>query len=202
MLDKIYRLPKILIASLFLVAGVVFILLNDPPHTFCDTQVEHFKKVQKGILYKDSKDFHKEKSLLERKRQFCQKEQAPGTCYEYFEYLKRLLKDLKLLSEECAPKILQSGEVKGAFSKALSLITALAWREEILTGKVSKYNWLGRPDLFLFCELKNKYIMTYGREDYQRLEQGILNLLPFDKKYSLALIHKKTILSEKCSAYR
>ena len=202
MIDKIYRLPKFLIASLFIGMGIVFILFNDPPHTFCDTQVGHFKKVQEGILYKDTKDFHREKSILERKRQLCQKESAPGTCYEYFHYLRRLLKDLKLLSEECAPKIYQSLEVKRAFSKALSLMTALAWREEVLTGKVSKYNWLGRPDLFLFCELKRNYITNYDRESYRRLERQIVNLLPFDKKYSLALIQKKTILSESCSAYR
>lgn len=199
---KLYRLPKFLIASLLIGIGIVFILISDPPHTFCDTQIEHFKKVQKGILYKNPKDFHEEKSILERKRQSCQKTNAPGTCYDYFHYLKRLLRDLRLLSKECAPKIYQSLEVKKAFSQALTLMTALAWREEILTGKVSKYNWLGRPDLFLFCELKRKYIMNYGRESYGQLEQQILNLLPFDKKYSLELIQKRTILSEPCSAYR
>ena len=202
MLYKIYTLPKFLIAVLFIGLGVIFILINDPPHTFCDTQIEHFERVQKGILYKNTSDFHKEKSILERKRQACQKENAPGACYGYFHYLKRLLKDLKLLSEECSALIYQSGVVKKAFSQALSLMTALAWREGILTGIVSKYNWFSRPDLFLFCELKRNYIRNYGRENYKKLEKQILNLLPFDKKYSLALIHKKTILSESCASYR
>ena len=202
MLNKLYRLPKFFIASLFIGLGIAFILINEPPHTFCDTQVEHFKKVQTGILYKNKKDFHKESSILERKRLLCQKENAPGTCYDYFHYLKRLLKDLKLLSRECAPMIYQSLKVKKTFSQALSVMTALAWREEVLTGKVSKYNWLTRPDLYLFCDLKRNYVVNYGKENYMQLEQQILNLLPFDKKHPIALIQRRTILSESCSAYR
>ena len=202
MLDKIYSLPKFLIAVLFIGGGVIFILINDPPHTFCDTQIEHFERVQRGILYKNQKDFHKEKSILERNRQACQKENAPGTCYEYFRYLKRLLKDLKLLSKECSSIIYQRVEVKKAFSQALSLMTALAWREEVLTGTVDRYNWFSRPDLFLFCELKRTYINNYGRENYKPLEQQIVNLLPFEKKYSVSLIHKRSLLAVPCSAYR
>ena len=165
MLSSIYRLPRPLLASLLIGGGIAYILLNDPPHTFCDTQIKHFKKVQIGVLYKNPKDFHAEKSTLQRKQNTCQKESAPGACYEYFFYLKRLLKDLRLLSKECAPLVYQTSEVKGAFSSALGLITALAWREEVLTGRVSKYNWLSHPDLFLFCDLKAKYILNYGKRE-------------------------------------
>ena len=68
MLNDIYKLPKTLLAILLIGGGIVFILLNDPPHTFCDAQVEHFKRVQRGILYKNPKDFHTEKSTLKRKK--------------------------------------------------------------------------------------------------------------------------------------
>ena len=202
MLNDIYKLPKTLLAILLIGGGIVFILLNDPPHTFCDTQVEHFKRVQRGILYKNPKDFHTEKSTLKRKKNTCQKENAPGACYEYFAYLRRLLKDLRLLSKKCLPLIYEATEMKEAFSAALSLMTALAWREEILTGKVSKYNWLTRPDLFLFCELKTKYIMNYGKENYNLLEKSIIKLLPVKQKVSPKYIKKKTILSDSCVAYR
>ena len=202
MLNTLYKLPKTLLASLLIGAAILFIIMNDPPHTFCDTQIEHFKRVQKGILYKNPKDFHKEKSVLKRKKNTCEKENAPGACYEYFAYLRRLLKDFRILSKECAPMIYKSSEVKKALSSALSLMTALAWREEVLTGKVSKYKWLTRPDLFLFCDLKTKYIRNYGKESYHLLEKEILELLPIKQKVPPHLMLKKTILSEPCATYR
>ena len=202
MLNTLYKLPKPLLASLFIGGGILFIILNDPPHTFCDSQIEHFKRLQKGILYKNPKDFHKEKSLLKRKKDICQKENAPGACYEYFAYLKRLLRDLRVLSQECTQLIYSTAEIKQALSSALTLMTAIAWRKEVLTGRVSKYNWLVRADLYLFCEIKNKYIMNYGQEDYRLLENQILTLLPLQQKISTQMLIKMTILSESCAAYR
>ena len=195
MLNKLYRLPKALLAALFIGAGILFILINDPPHTFCDTQVEHFEKLQSGITYKTHEFFRKNRTLcrkkdapkscdplLERKRKLCQKENAPGTCYEYFAYLRHFLKDLPLLSKECSPLIYNNPKVKKLFSSAMTLMTALAWREEILTGKISKYNWLTWPDLSLFCDLKTRYIMNYGKESYFQLEKKILKTLALHKK--------------------
>ena len=215
MLNKLYRLPKAFLAVLFIGGGILFILMNDPPHTFCDTQVEHFKKLQRGITYKTHKFFKKNRvlcrkkdapkacdHLLERKRKLCQKENAPGACYEYFAYLKRFLKDLRLLSKKCSPLIYNTSEIKKIFSSSLTLMTALAWREEILTGKISKYNWLTWPDLSLFCDLKTRYIMYYGKESYFQLENKILKLLPSTKKIASEYMLKKTILSESCTAYR
>ena len=202
MLSAFYTLPKTLLAILIIGLGILFILLGDPPHQFCDSQVEHFKRLQKGLLYKNPKDFHKEKSILKRKKNLCQMENAPGACYEYFAYLKRLLKDFRVLSQKCQPMIYATREVKKALSSALTLIVALAWREELLTGVVSKYNWLTRPDMYLFCEIKSKYIMQYGRKDYDRLENQILKLLPFKKGHSLQVVRRYSILSESCLKYR
>ena len=202
MLNTLYKLPKSLLASLFIGGGIFFIILNDPPHTFCDSQIEHFKRLQTGILYKNPKDFHKEKSLLKRKKDTCQKENAPGACYEYFAYLKRLLRDFRVLSQKCAPMIYSTTEVKQALSSALTLMTAIAWREEVLTGRVSKYNWLTRADLYLFCKIKTKYIMNYGQENYRLLENQIITLLPLQKKISAQMVIKRTILLEPCVAYR
>ena len=201
MLSNLYKLPKAVIAFLVIGGAIIFIILGDPPHTFCDTQLEHFKSLQKGLLYEDSKDFHKEKSLLKRKNQTCQQANAPGACYEYFAYLKRLLKDFRVLSAKCKPIIFSETQVKSALSSALTLITALAWREEVLTGQVSKYNWLTRSDMFLFCGIKNTYMQHYDMPAYEKLEQKILNLLPTQNK-NRELIFKWSILSESCLKYK
>ena len=202
MLEALYKLPRFLLVSLLIGGGLVFILLNDPPHTLCDTQVEHFKKTQKGILYENPKDFHEEKSILKRKQEICQKEGSQGSCYDYFVYLKRLLRDFRILSEECAPLLYNSSKVKQALSSALSLMTALAWNNKLVVGKAKKYNWLTRSDLFLFCQLKTTYISQYGRAKYTLLEEEIFGLLPLENKTSSKFLLKKTLLSESCQFYR
>ena len=201
MLSNLYKLPKPLIAFLVIGGAIVFILFNDPPHTFCDTQLEHFKSIQTGFVYPDRKDFHKEKSRLNRKKQACQSENTPGSCYEYFFYLKKLLKDFRILSSECQSYIFSDLKIKSALSSALTLMTALAWREEVLTGRVSKYNWLNRTDMSLFCSIKDKYIQNYGMQVYERLEQQILSLLPTENK-NKNLVFKWSILSEPCLKYK
>ena len=202
MLNSLYKLPKSLLAVLFIGGGIAFMILNDPPHTFCDSQIEQFKKIQRGILYRNPKDFHKEKSILNRTKNTCWTEGAPGACYEYFAYLKRLLKDFHVLSPDCVHLIYSTPAVQQALSSALTLMTALAWREEVLAGQVSKFNWLTRADLSLFCEVKNKYIVQYGQENYQLLENQIINQLPLQRKVSGQLIKKRSILSEPCAIYR
>ncbi|MCY4321292.1 MAG: hypothetical protein OXC37_02660 [Bdellovibrionaceae bacterium] len=201
MLSNLYKLPKPLIAFLVIGGAIIFILLNDPPHTFCDTQVEHFKSIQTGFVYPDRKDFHEEKSRLKRKQQLCQSENTPGACYEYFFYLRKLLKDFRVLSTKCQLYIFSDIKVKSALTSALTLMTALAWRKEVLTGRVSKYNWLNRSDMTLFCNIKDKYIQNYGMETYKKLEGQILSLLNTENK-NKNLILKWSILSESCLKYK
>ena len=201
MLSNLYKLPKAVLASLVIGGAIVLIIYTDRPHNFCDTQLEHFKSIQTGLLYKDGKDFHAEKSRLERTKQNCETETAPGTCYEYFAYLKRLLKDFRVLSTQCKSLIFSKVKVKSALESALKLMTALAWREEVLSGRISKYNWLTRSDIYLFCDIKGKYIQNYGQTAYVNLEQAILNLLP-SKNQNKKLILRWSILSESCLKYQ
>ena len=189
-MNQLYKLPKALLAILFIGGGIAFILLDDPPHTFCDTQIEHFRQTQTVV-----------REGLKRERGLCEKENAPGACYEYFAYLKRFLRGFRLLSPECAELVYKNSETQNVFSSALALMTALAWREEILTGRVSKYNWLTRPDLFLFCDLKEEYKTRYGEASYLLLEKNILSLLPLSRKIQPAYLLKSSLLSENCKIY-
>lgn len=202
MLNSIYKLPRPLLATILVGGGVLLIILKEPPYTFCDSQIEQFQKLQKGILYGNPADIHTEKSILTRKWILCRKENAPGACYEYFSYLRRLLRDLLVLSQECADLVYAKEEVQKALSSALALITALAWREEVLTGQLSKFNWLSRSDMYLFCDIKRKYLNNYGEQAYLKLEADILKLLPLQQEVSPKFLIKKTILSEPCIKYK
>ena len=200
-MSDLYKLPKIVIAFVVIIGTIAFVLISDPPHTFCDTQLEHFKTNQKGIIYKDSKDYHKIKSAIKRTKQICKTKNSSGGCYDYFFYLKKVLKDLRLLSNECKAQIFIDSKVKKTLEDALILMPTLAWRENVLFNRVSKFNWLKQSDLALFCDIKKNYILEYGRNKYQILEKKILNTLPTKSK-NKNLILKKSILSESCLKYQ
>ena len=201
MLSGLYKLPKALIAFLFIIGAIVLMLLGSPPHDLCDSQIEHFEEIQKGFLYEDSSDFHEIKSKLERQKKNCETENSPGSCYEYFSVLQKLLKDFFLLSPECKEKVFSIPKVKASLEEALTLMTALAWRKDLLYGRLSKFNWLKRPDMFLYCKIKTKYILEYGQNSYEALETKILDSLPADSK-NKELIYKWSLLSESCLKYR
>ena len=201
MLSSLYKLPKTLLAFLLIGGAIALMLFSDPPHNLCDTQIEHFQEIQTGILYPDSSDFHQIKSRLQRHKKNCETEKSPGSCYEYFSLLKKLLRDFSVLSPECKSQIFSSSKVKKALQEALTLMTALAWRPELLSGKFSKLHWLKSPDMSLYCDIKSRYNLEYGQRDYQQLEAQIVSQLP-SKSRDKNLIHKWSLLSESCNPYR
>jgi len=202
MLDAfIKKLPKSLVAIVAIGIGIAFILLNDPPHTFCDTQLENFKSAQSGILFKDPKDKVSLYPLMVKLLKTCRATVAPGACYEYFSYLNRLLLDFKIIVNECLEPLSQIQEVKDHLFIGVSTMVELAWREEVLAGRVSKLNWLKYPDLSLFCQIKKHIVLFYGRDTLKQFEQTVLSRLPNAKKASLLTIRKFSILSEPCGKY-
>jgi len=208
-MSELYKLPKIFIAFLAMGGTIALLLMGDPPHAFCDTQVEHFKEVQKGKTYKDTnskdyksyKDKKNYKTHKERTKENCESQNSSGACYDYFSYLRQFLKDLQLLSHECRDQIFNDTKVKKSLEEALALITALAWRQEVIYGRVTKFNWLKPNHMALFCDLKKSYILQYGRTQYQSLEASILQQLPAEK-INKEMILKGSILSESCLKYQ
>ncbi|MBC6416159.1 MAG: hypothetical protein GDA46_07255 [Bdellovibrionales bacterium] len=199
-MSSLYKLPKIILAFIFIGGAVFLIIVSEPPHTLCDTQIQNFKQNQKGFIYNNSKDFHKNKSILKRKKKNCEEGNSQGSCHDYFFLLKKILKDLQLISNECKPQIFADTKVKKTFAEALTLMTALAWREEVVLGHLSKINWLTKTDLSLFCQIKSKYLFEYGRNSYKKLEKQIINLIPNNTK-NKSLLLKWSLLSEDCYKY-
>ena len=185
-MQAIYKLPKLLLAVLLIGGGIAYILISDPPHKFCDSQLEHFRKVQK-------------ETPLGKERKLCKEENRPGSCYEYFARLRRFVRNFRILSEECLPLVYAQPEIRKALAGGLALMTALAYREGVLSAGLSKYNWLTEPDLHLFCQLKTKYTLFYGQAEYKQLEIRILNLLPVQRRVPADFLIRKTILTEPCS---
>ena len=211
MLQNIYRLPRWFLATVFIGAGIAFIIFNDRPHKFCDTQIKHFQSVQK--------------TNFTRLIKICRETNSPGGCYKLFFHLNRLLKNFYLVSPRCFSRLSQiqitkesrfktanltkeekkdlnkKSSVKEVLFQGVELMVILAWRENVLSGRVSKFNWLGPADMTLFCALKEAVISFYGRDSLRAFENQLVEKLSAKQKAPSQEIRRHSILSENCALY-
>ena len=162
MMKSLYKLPRSVLATLLIGLGIAIIVLSDPPHHICDTQIEHFKS-------KQSKSGDWEKLLKN-----CRETNTPGGCYQMFAHLRRTLTHFYLVSKECIEPLSKQSLVKNKLQEGLEWMTRLAWREEALLNKVDKFNWLGPSDMTLFCNLKDRLIVFYGQKSFSTFEKQLL----------------------------
>ena len=189
-MKSLYKLPRPVLATLLIGIGIFFIISNDPPHHMCDTQIEHFNQKQSQL------------GDREKKMQYCRDTNSPGGCYDLFSYLNRTLKNFYLVSQECLPSLSNKTNIKKIMLEGMELMVQLAWREEVLSGKVDKFNWLGYADMTLFCDLKDRIIAFYGHSTFDNFEKTLLAKFSADKPVNPTLVRKKSILSEYCTNYR
>ena len=189
-MKSLYKLPRPVLATLLIGIGIAFIVLNDPPHHICKTQIEHFESKQSKI------------GDWEKLVKSCRETNTPGGCYEMFFHLQTTLTHFYLVAKECIEPFSKQSKVKKKLLEGLEWMVRLAWREEALSGKVDKFNWLGPSDMNLFCNLKDRVIVFYGRKTFNNFEKQLLSSLSSDKTASPEIVKKKSILSEYCANYR
>ena len=194
-------LPKSVIATLAIAAGIAFIIMSEPPHTICDSQLEVFKKAQQKFLFLDTKKKAIKTTQFEYLRDFCMAANNPGGCYELFQDLKMMLKDLSTVPSDCNSKVGDVPEVKRAIWKANDLLVRLAWGEKPPSTYFQKFGVLDKADISLFCQMKAKAIEFYGESEWESFREKIFKDLPGAQSLARNQIWEMSIISENCSRY-
>jgi hypothetical protein len=196
----IQSLPRNVLAFLAIAGGIALIVINSPPHTVCESQVEIVKKLQKKFLYKDDKSKIKT-TKYERLRDTCKGSNNPGGCYEYFAELKNLLHDLGTMPSDCSGSINSIGPVKSALWESAELLVQLAWGEKPPTSYQGKFGWLEVADISLFCQLKSRIISFYGDPAWNSFREKISVELPGAQPMTRNQIWDMSLFSENCARY-
>jgi hypothetical protein len=226
-MDKfLAQFSKNTLAVVAIAAGTLFIILNSPPRSVCDAQMNQIRESQKLFLFKETAKkgvkvkyicYRKKESLVPLKddrteeeyacskyqslRDRCKRTNDPGGCYELFQGIKVLLTDLSTLTRECSEAASSIDEVKAALKETLDLMVRLAWGEKPPSAYNAKFGWLDTADLSLFCKLKARYQNTYGEEAWNRYRQKLLEDLPGAKELARNEVWDLSIFSENCSRY-
>lgn len=200
-MDSLLTLPKGLLAFLLIGGGILLIVLFNPPHSLCDSQVEVVNKNQQKFLFKDPKSKHIKSTRYARLREHCFNTNNPGGCYELFQDLKTMVYDLRNLSGQCAKVIADTAVYKQAIWDSVDLLVMLAWGKSPPAGITTKWGWLEVSDITLYCRLKEIIVSTYGSHAWDSFREKKMRELPGVDGISRASVWELSLLSENCSKY-
>ncbi len=201
-MDRILSIiPRNMVAFVAIVAGILFLVLSDPPHTLCDSQLEVLRESQKFFLYTDPKQPKIKTTKFERLRDRCKLTNDQGGCYELFLELKKMLYDFNTVSNDCGSSAGSVSEYKRALWESTELLIRLAWGEKPPEAYHSKFGWLDKADMSLYCNLKDKIQSWYGEASWSTFREKMMRELPGAKDMARNLVWDMSLFSENCARY-
>lgn len=201
-MDRIFTIiPKWFLATVVIGGGIAFLVLYDPPHTVCESQIEVFKEAQKRLLFLDPKRKKIETTKFRELINHCKITNNPGGCYELFQETKTMLRDTQAVPSDCASVLGELKEVKSALWEVEELLVRLAWGEKPPGTYYQKFGWLDTADVSLYCQLKTAISRTYGESSWEGFREKMFKQLPGADKMSRNAIWDMTLFSENCARY-
>ena len=189
------------IAFIALSLGLAGLIISQPPHTLCDSQIDQIRETQKHFLYPDPKSKVVKTTPYQAQRDRCKMTNDPGGCYELFQGVRKLAEDLNTFTVECSAAPASIPEVKTALWETAELMVRLAWGDKPPLTFSSKLGWLDVADVSLFCRLKARLTLVFGEESWNALREKLMVDLPGAKALTRNQVWELILFSENCSRY-
>ncbi|MCB0392089.1 MAG: hypothetical protein KDD58_12410 [Bdellovibrionales bacterium] len=197
----IAKFPKGLVAFVFITLGIVFIILNDPPKTICDAEIELFKNEHRSFLAPNAKSTQG-LSQFDLQKENCKRANGPGGCYELFTQIKKLLISIDGASMECRKEIAQIPLVSKALWQTARLFVHMAWGAKPPTNSYEKVGWFDYSDINLFCRMQDRLKELYGARAWHGLQEEMFTQLPEVKTMQRERAWNLMLLSVRCNQYQ
>ena len=191
--NYIAKFPKGLVAFVVITLGIAFIVINDPPKTLCDSEVEIFKKDHRHFLAPIPKS-NKNITQYDLQKDLCKRANGPGGCYEFFTQVRKLLQSIEGTPKQCRQKIGNIPQVKKALWQTARLFTHMAWGSSPPTSSYEKLGWYDYSDINTFCRLQDRIKELYGAREWSEMQEAMFiklpgaNQIPRDKAWNLMLL--------------
>ncbi len=182
--------------------GILFIVISDPPRTVCFSQTDYLQEQQQGFLFSDPKAPESRKPSFTRMFEYCEKNNGPGGCYEFFSKMRLLSQDLQSVPDECTGRAGGFQEIENALWKTMNLMVRAAWGSVPPKSYPEKFGWLDAADIALYCSLKTQLIRLYGNSTWENYREKLFHELPGAKDLPRKDTWEKILLSEECRKYQ
>lgn len=197
--DWFSSLPPLLLGSIVVVAGILFMVFADPPKTVCDSQFDSYRaQLNHYIFPKEMSSNLKLPPLIETHYRACLNSNSPGGCLEYIQGLKNWWRYLKTISSSCGEEFDKIKPTKDWMVKTLTLFVEIAWGDEPPETFRKKTAWLEKSDLVVYCGIKREFVRFFGNQEWTNLREKIMQKLPGAVKMERVDMWEKTILSIAC----
>ena len=190
------NLSKTMIAALGLVAGLGFILLSNPPHTPCASQVEQLKLKYTSSFVLDSSSRYQRTTGFRKAFLYCMEASSPGGCFSLFHSVEQLLSELTAVQATCFEDVAGISEFEDPMWSTAKLLVEAAWGSG--PSDLGEYEWLDRSHLSLFCKLKNHLIKLSGQARWDNFREVILKGLSGAEELQRAEVWRKSIFAINC----
>ncbi|MCB0348785.1 MAG: hypothetical protein KDD37_08110, partial [Bdellovibrionales bacterium] len=201
-LDRIVAsLPRWVLVGGILVLGILFLLVFDPPHSVCDSQLSLLKSIQTPFLYLDSKKKYIKTTGFEASYTKCRNGNSLGACQNLFNGVLKLINDVEASNPECIADLGQVKVIKKAFRDTQDLMVELAWGNKPPESTYDKFGWLDNNHMFLFCRLTGMRIKSEGKNTWEKWREKTMLSLPNPGKLTRADIWRRSLFSASCSNY-
>ena len=192
-------IPRGVLVTAVIIIAIVFVLLQDPPHTICRTQIDRFKYWQQGVIYKLEGDKLSKAPAMQTLLKNCKKLSSPGACYGLFAKTRVFLRDFELVSVDCREDFAELTPVKNTLFSVYSLMIRLAWGDrppDVRQGNL--LNWFSSLEISLFCTIKKHISALYGEQQLMALEQKTFKKLPGAENLNEDQIREVSLVSRNC----
>ena len=191
-------MPKEIWIPLGLLGGLVFILILNPLHTVCHSQLEELQRHHTPFFIFESSAKFKEKTEYQQAFEYCQDTNSLGGCTKLFTGINELMNTLTAIPSECVSSLCKRKEFNTPLWETADLLVRIAWGEAPSQDIYERTRWLNYSHLSLFCKLKKLLISCDGDSKWKQAQTEILNDLPGTEEMDVSEIRKITLFSINC----
>ena len=178
------------------------IILINPPHSVCDSQKEIFNKnVENYLLIDPAKKKVIKKNRFTVYLDHCRYDGKMGSCFDFFQTLKSLTRELKTVSSQCVGPLGGQPEVRKAIWDGAALMVRLAWGEEPPSTFVERVGWLSEAEVALFCQIKTQATRAFGEKQWTDFREKHFKTLPKADSLSRNEAWSRMLFSVNCTKY-
>ncbi len=172
------QFPKPVVAVVVISLAIAVIYFSNPPRSICDAEKDAFQETLKGELYPERIDKKKGRlpPQIRQAQVICKQGNNSGACYEYFNMLKNISREIKRQTTECYTTVIEAPGVLPSLKEGLMLMSQLSWGEE--PPEDSSKSWFTHSDLSAFCAIKDILKESVEEEEWAEFVAQVLASLP------------------------
>ena len=195
-------LSKNTLAVSGILIGITLVVLFSPPHSVCDTQEELFREgIQKYFFIDKKQQAIIKKSRYDLALEACRFDGRPGSCYDLFDSLNRLTRELSIVTNECVGKLASIPQIQKALWEGTETMVKLAWGEKSPESFQERKGWLSEADISLFCKMQNQIIRADWQSRWNAFREKQFKVLPGADQFARNDAWGRMLFSIRCESY-